>query len=152
MDRGGREQRGNDQYAHNFDPLLYTGLKLDIQKTDASMSPAPNYASPSIFDAFTPPVPPLPTERQRTPIVSPMADVFTVAQRASLTKPLPPIVRGPGMRESDDPDERSMVFVERVNSRDPNKLPEPPISTRASKRRSMSVGEAELKKAMFATS
>ncbi|KAF5385740.1 hypothetical protein D9615_002519 [Tricholomella constricta] len=130
-----------------------TGTYRERSKTDASLSSAPvSYGSPSIFDAFTPPVPPIPTEHKRTPVGSPIADVFTVPQRAPITsKPLPPI--NPQMRESDDLDERSMVFVERAISHDDTTPKAESLSAaKARKRRSMSVGDAELKKAMLATS
>ncbi|GLB37099.1 putative pleckstrin homology domain containing protein [Lyophyllum shimeji] len=131
-----------------------SGTQRERSKTDASLSSAPStssYASTSIFDAFTPPVPPIPAEHQRTPVASPIADVFTVSQRASsATKPLPPIT--PNMRESDDLDDRSMVFVERaISQEESGQKPESASAAKARKRRSMSVGDAELKKAMLAT-
>lgn len=110
----------------------------------------PPYGSPSLFDAFTPPVPPLPT--QRSPVGSPIADVFAAFPMTS--KPLPPIIVGPRMRESDDPDERSMIFVDNAASPDTirNKPLESPTTSKALKRRSMSVGDAEVKKVMRALS
>ncbi|KAG5652351.1 hypothetical protein H0H81_005328 [Sphagnurus paluster] len=129
-----------------------TGTHRERSKTDASLPPTPNiasYGSPSLFDAFTPPVPPIPQEHKHSP--SP-ADVFTASQRAAAeSKPLPPI--SPEMQESDD--EQSMVFVERTISHEevrPKQQPESSGAARARKRRSMSVGDAELKKAMLATS
>ncbi|KAF8070176.1 hypothetical protein FPV67DRAFT_1005473 [Lyophyllum atratum] len=127
------------------------GTYRERSKTDAA--PANSYhGSPSLFDAFTPPVPPIPAEHQRTPVGSPIADVFSVPQRAPITsKPLPPI--SPSMREIDDVDERSMVFVERTVSHDePAPKVESLSAARARKRRSRSVGDAELKKAMLITS
>ncbi|RDB16953.1 hypothetical protein Hypma_002582 [Hypsizygus marmoreus] len=138
-----------------------TGTVRERSKTDASMPSAPStptYGSPSLFDAFTPPVPPIPVEHrdERTPVGSPIADVFTVSQRNQplTSKPLPPLLGSPGMRESDDVDERSMVFVERVASHEPPSIKpiESSISASTVKRRSLSVGDAELKKAMTTTS
>ncbi|KAF8893380.1 hypothetical protein BD779DRAFT_1046084 [Infundibulicybe gibba] len=130
-------------------------------KTDATLSsapPTPLYSTPSLFDAFPPPVPPLPVQHQRTPVGSPIADVFSATQHSSpvTQKPLPAIMGSPAIRDSEDVDERSMVFVDKapvlplagsiLNKKQPE-LPTNNTST-VGKRRSMSVGDAELKKAM----
>ncbi|KAG5645208.1 hypothetical protein DXG03_006726 [Asterophora parasitica] len=132
-----------------------TGTHRERSKTDVSVSPVaskPSYGSPSIFDAFTPPVPPIPPEHKRTPFGSPIADVFSAPQRTrAISKPLPPI--SPHMLEYDDADDRSMVFVERTVSHDDSTpKTESLTAAKARKRRSMSVGDAELKKVMLATS
>lgn len=140
------------------------------QKTDASAPPnLPHYNSPSLFDTF-PPVPPIPAEHQRTPVGSPIADVFITPPNSrplslSTGKPLPPIMgqpSEPSIRDRDDADERSMVFVEKV-PRTPS--PDPKVFSksvadsskcldpnRTLKRRSMSVGDAELKRIMSTSS
>ena len=122
----------------------------NLQKTDATAPTTLTHTTPSLLDAFIPPVPPLPVERQRTPVGSPIADVFSGAQRTSQnsSKPLPPITDF-GLRPSEDSDERSMVFVEKIVAEDISMSPEQ--SNRSGKRRSMSMGEAELKKGMAST-
>jgi len=113
-----------------------------LQKTDATAPTTPTHATPSLFDAFAPPVPPLPVEHQRTPVGSPIADVFSGPQRASHnSKPLPPITGSPSLRLSDSYDERSMISLDKM-------VAEVPVQSNTIKRRSMSIGEAELKKAM----
>jgi PH and SEC7 domain-containing protein len=129
-------------------------LTLDnLQKTDATAPTTPIYTTPSLFDAFAPPVPPLPVEHQRTPVGSPIADVFSASQRISnSSKPLPPISDGLGFRPSEDSDERSMVFVDKVVVEDIGMSSQRSNTIKSGKRRSMSIGEAELKKAMTSTS
>jgi hypothetical protein len=150
----GREQFENDQYAHySYTFAVVVEFTLDnLQKTDATAPLAPTtpiYTTPSLFDAFTPPVPPLRVEHQRTPIGSPIADVFSGTQHISQnSKPLPPITDRLGLRPSDDSDERSLVFVDKMVAEDIAVSPEQSNTIRSSKRRSMSIGEAELRKAM----
>ncbi|KAJ7594136.1 signal peptide peptidase-domain-containing protein [Mycena floridula] len=115
-------------------------------KTDASAA-SNQYNSPSsLAQAFTPPVPALPTDIKPTsPVGSPIADVFITTGPG---KPLPPI-----SRDSTDPDDRSMVFVDHIPSSATQDNLEPPTSTSNGKsgRRSLSVGDADLKKMMAAT-
>ncbi|KAF9461278.1 hypothetical protein BDZ94DRAFT_822072 [Collybia nuda] len=121
-----------------------TGTVRERSKTDASMHPS-TLASPSLFDAFSPPVPLVPVEHQRSPVGSPIADVFSAEQRMSFsTKPLPPIIGQQDVAEGDDNDEHSMIFVESTKSSN-SKHPGPPHSLNIRKRRSMSVGEADFK-------
>ncbi|KAJ7178525.1 hypothetical protein C8R43DRAFT_973640 [Mycena crocata] len=110
--------------------LGQTGTVRERSKTDAG-----SYAAPSFY---TPPVPPLPAAVHRTPVGSPIADVFSSSSRSPDTaKPLPPI-----MRQSLDDQDSSLVIVDSIT---PTKQPiiDPPPTRQ---RRSMSVGEVELKK------
>ncbi|TFK74047.1 hypothetical protein BDN72DRAFT_956116 [Pluteus cervinus] len=137
--------------------MLGQNTVRERSKTDLGPSSgpgAPSYSSP-LFDAFTPPVPPLPAEHQSaraTPVGSPIADVFgSGAPRPPVktAKPLPPIMGSPAIRDGEDADERSMVFVEKG-------LPSPAINNRApdvtlinhGKRRSMSVSDVEVKRSL----
>lgn len=110
------------------------------------------YSSPSLLDAFTPPVPPIPAEH-RTPVHQSSTDSQT-SPRLDVTKPLPPILPSP-VRESSDID-TSMVFIEKSSlAQEP--IPISRTTTTANgtvtpKRRSMSVGDADLKKAVIASS
>ena len=102
------------------------------QKTDASATSIPSFEPP--------PVPPLPLEHQRTtPVGSPIAEIFSTT---GTLKPLPPIMDHHRIRDAscDDPDDRSMVFID--------KIPRTPSPNPSHKRRSMSLGENELQKAM----
>ncbi|KAK7057207.1 hypothetical protein R3P38DRAFT_2839951 [Favolaschia claudopus] len=113
------------------------GTVRERSKTDAA-----SYAPPTPWN--TPPVPPLPSQSQySTPVGSPIADVFSSVPRTpDMTKPLPPI-HSP-FREASDDD--SLVIVERI-PRTPSPLAHPDLPPSTSRqRRSMSVGEAELKK------
>jgi len=63
-------------------------FSLELQKTDASLHPP--VTSSSIFEPFSPPVPPLPSDVQRNHVSSsPIADVFSTQ---GPSKPLPRIV------------------------------------------------------------
>lgn len=111
-----------------------------VQKTDASLSPVST--SSSLFQAFIPPVPPLPTDTER--VASPIADVFTAQHSHNA---LPSIFK--------DLDNQSVLKIESTLT-----TPSPEISANSKqsvarkkaashgKRRSMSVGEFELKMAM----
>ncbi|KAJ6475350.1 hypothetical protein C8R47DRAFT_1143196 [Mycena vitilis] len=116
------------------------GTVRERSKTDAGSYANPNFYTP-------PPVPPLPAQVYHTPVGSPIADVFSSTPRTpDITKPLPPIMgQSSPFRELSD-DDNSLVIVERL-PRTPSPLSPPldlPQSTR--QRRSMSVGEVELKK------
>ncbi|ESK85219.1 guanine nucleotide exchange factor [Moniliophthora roreri MCA 2997] len=126
-------------------------------KTDASQQ------NPSLLDAFNepplPPVPPLPPGFQNqnnnaTQLGSPIADVFTSSNSfatvsSSTSKPLPPIMRHPSIGDIGDPEERSMVIVEKPPAT-PARSPPPSVSIGTfGKRRSMSVSDTDLKKAMM---
>ncbi|KAF6761177.1 Sec7 domain GEF [Ephemerocybe angulata] len=133
-----------------FGKMLGQSSVRERSKTDASLqasSSGPSYTSnsghTSVFGAFPPPpVPPLP-QPQRSHSGSPIADVFTTSNRPHLdtSKPLPTIVAAMGNTSSshspvpDDGDDRSMVFVDKKT----------PISSSTIKRRSLSVGQADLK-------
>ncbi|KAF8658264.1 hypothetical protein AX16_002040 [Volvariella volvacea WC 439] len=140
--------------------MLGQGTMRERSKTDASqtsgVSNSSSYSN-SLFEAFTPPVPPIPAEHQRqlppptpstVPSNSPIADAFSTTKRASAgtSKPLPPIMGNQSVRGSDDTDARSMVFVEKES------IPPPSAAATKSnnygKRRSMSVSDVELKKAL----
>ncbi|KAJ7925285.1 hypothetical protein B0H13DRAFT_1975846 [Mycena leptocephala] len=112
------------------------GTVRERSKTDAGQYSASSF--------YTPPVPPIPAQVYHTPVGSPIADVFTSTPRTpDTTKPLPPIMGSP-FREASDDD--SLVIVDRI-PRTPSPLAphiDPPPTTR--QRRSMSVGEVELKK------
>ncbi|KAG6876562.1 hypothetical protein C0992_012409 [Termitomyces sp. T32_za158] len=127
--------------------------KIDYkQKTDASLPhTTPHYEIPSLFDAFAPPVPPIPLEhQQRTPVGSPIADIFTgsnALRPSDMSKPLSDVTASP--KENGDPDERSIVFVERtLINEDVTSDPDPANADKARKRRSSC--ENELKKDMMA--
>jgi hypothetical protein len=117
------------------------------------------HGTPSFMGAFTPPVPPLPNDtprRTHTATTSPIADVFTSYRGASnATKPLPPIQ--PSI--SNTASEESLVLVEQQTPLQIQvQLPESSVVDKSPnsfnkrsnhvKRRSMSVGEIELKQAM----
>ncbi|KAG6845394.1 hypothetical protein H0H87_009741 [Tephrocybe sp. NHM501043] len=133
-----------------------SGSQRERSKTDASLPPTPitpHYVSPSIFDAFTPPVPPIPMEhQQRSP--APIADVFsgqTSPRPPDTSKPLPKLTAN--MREKDDADERSIIFVERTLANDDTTpKPDPANVAKTRRRRSKSISEDELKRAMFTMS
>ncbi|KAK0461134.1 uncharacterized protein EV420DRAFT_1331494 [Desarmillaria tabescens] len=127
-----------------------TGTVRERSKTDAS-SPS---SSSSLFQPLTPPVPPIPSEYQRsTPVGSPIADVFTSSPKESApapspsptSKPLPPIMGQP----VDLDDDQSMVLVERV-TQTPSPEKTQSKGTSFSKRRSMSVSDVELKRSVTA--
>ncbi|PBK74408.1 hypothetical protein ARMSODRAFT_986341 [Armillaria solidipes] len=127
-----------------------TGTVRERSKTDVS-SPS---SSSSLFQPLTPPVPPIPSEYQRsTPVGSPIADVFTSSPKESTSgpspsptssKPLPPI-----MGQPDLDDDQSMVLVERMTQTpSPDKTQSKGTAGAFSKRRSMSVGDVELKRSL----
>lgn len=119
------------------------------------------YNSP-LFDAFPPPVPPLPKGASRQPAApADVADVFSASTRPSISddKPLPAIGDSARRSEATDiSDDQSLVMVNpphEYRSRSPS--PTQTVKERPSKhskvpsrskRRSMSVSDAEIKKAM----
>jgi len=125
-----------------------------LQKTDASLHPS---STPSFMNAFIPPVPVLPTEH-RSPVASPIADVFSTSPRLGdakkglpSRKPLPPIIghSTSSYREAEGMD-RSMVFVEKQSALPPLPPPSPSTSTPISmKRRSASVSGADMKSSII---
>lgn len=133
-----------------------TATVRERSKTDATAPSLPttlSYTTSSLFDAFAPPVPPLPVEHLRTPVGSPIADVFRGSPHTSQSnKPLPPITDTLRLRPSDDSDERSVVFVDKMAADDIVMYSEQSNTIKSSKRRSMSIGEAELRKAMASAS
>ncbi|KAI0821612.1 hypothetical protein BC628DRAFT_1329136 [Trametes gibbosa] len=119
------------------------------------------YSNSPLFDAFPPPVPPLPKDTSRTSTPADAIDVFTAPPRGSSDKPLPPILHGNRLSEGTDiSDDHSLVMVnspsgQRSRSPSPTQtvkgLPEKFVKApNRSKRRSMSVSDAELKKVMAA--
>ncbi|KAJ7096338.1 hypothetical protein C8R44DRAFT_812767 [Mycena epipterygia] len=123
------------------------GTVRERSKTDAG-----SYATPTFY---TPPVPPLPAQVHRTPVGSPIADVFTTSPRSALettrldasnrAKPLPPIMG----QTADDDDDTSMVIVENIpRTPSPKKRFDPPPTRQ---RRSMSVSEVDLKNIIAST-
>ncbi|KAK7045584.1 hypothetical protein VNI00_007416 [Paramarasmius palmivorus] len=125
-------------------------------KTDAGQQ------NPNFLDAFNepplPPVPPLPpgyqNQNNASQIGSPIADVFTSSTSSATTspstsKPLPPIMgQTAGITDRDDPEERSMIIVEKPPVT-PARTPPLPASLTFGKRRSMSVSDTDLKKVMM---
>ncbi|KNZ80519.1 PH and SEC7 domain-containing protein C11E3.11c [Termitomyces sp. J132] len=132
-----------------------SGTQRERSKIDAtlpSIPTTPHHEIPSFFDAFAPPVPPIPIEhQQRTPVGSPIADIFTSSnalRSPDTAKPLPSVTTS--MKENGDPDERSIVLVERtLINESANSKPDPVNADKAKKRRSRSISENDLKKAMM---
>ncbi|KAI0043650.1 hypothetical protein FA95DRAFT_1609196 [Auriscalpium vulgare] len=133
--------------------MLGQGSMRERSKTDAS--------SPSRRpDPLAPPVPPLPTH-SRSKLPSPVADIFMASPiRPDTSKPLPQIDAEEKSVNDIAFDDQSLIMVERSprprarsRSRSPEKTlrSRPDATVKASghtKRRSMSVGEIDLKKAM----
>ncbi|KAG6837700.1 hypothetical protein H0H93_003502 [Arthromyces matolae] len=127
-----------------------------IRKTDASLPPTPttpHHEPPSLYDIFAPPVPPIPIEHQPKPLSgSPIADAFissNTLRPAGMSKPLPEITDS--MKDNDDFDDKSIVFVEQTPSdKDTTRKPDLITIEKARRRRSRSISETELKRAMFA--
>jgi hypothetical protein len=114
-----------------------------IQKTDASLP-----SIPLVFDHMSsPPVPPLPTDIPRNHVSSsPIADVFSTQ---GTSKPLPRIVRNPDSGSSDDHAFPKPKLV--PPSVDNRGLSDSGLKSPShTKRRSMSIGEYEYKKASSA--
>ncbi|KAH7923717.1 hypothetical protein BV22DRAFT_1196481 [Leucogyrophana mollusca] len=139
--------------------MLGQSTTRDRSRTDASLPSSPR-GRPSLVDAFTPPVPPLPDDAWRTPpVTSPIADVFTSPRLNSMdTKPLPPIhVMHSEDGSDDDSEERSIVVVDRINSacdRSPSPDTQAPRSSSDEgtfvshvKRRSVSASEMDAQQA-----
>ena len=133
------------------------GISVDrvLQRTDASLTGSPP-GRPSLFNSFIPPVPPLPGDVQSTPVLSPLADVFSTPQPPPQSeKPLPPIHAGPMDRASNDSDVSSLVVVDPI-SRMKGRTPSPdqrsverPLTGEGkfpghAKRRSMSVSDLDV--------
>ncbi|KAI0355629.1 hypothetical protein OH77DRAFT_1511483 [Trametes cingulata] len=117
------------------------------------------YPSSPLFDAFPPPVPPLPKDTSRMPAHLDASDVFTAPHRGSAEKPLPAINHNHRLEASDVSDDQSMVMVNHPEDRSRSPSPTHTVKERPgkhvkapsrSKRRSMSVSDAELKKVMAA--
>ncbi|KAI0743591.1 hypothetical protein C8Q80DRAFT_1345613 [Daedaleopsis nitida] len=119
------------------------------------------YSNSPLFDAFPPPVPPLPKDASRMPGPAPadIGDVFSASPSTPIEeKPLPAIQHSDrGSDMTDTSDDQSVVMVDAPSmrrSRSPSPtqtVKGPPKHTKVpsrSKRRSMSVSDAELKKAM----
>ncbi|GAW00510.1 sec7-like domain belongs to guanine nucleotide exchange factors [Lentinula edodes] len=119
--------------------MLGQNTVRERSKTDAS-SPSTSHSNSSLYDAFTPPVPPLPMGSRPIPSTSPIADVFSSSalrpSSPSISKPLPPIMTT-GTREIED--ERSMVFVDMMPSDN---------TTVKGKRRSLSVSRIDTSSVM----
>ncbi|KAA1471675.1 hypothetical protein DENSPDRAFT_837715 [Dentipellis sp. KUC8613] len=144
--------------------MLGQGSVRERSKTDAG-SPSKTPSSPK-----APPVPPLPLSKDRSSEMTPVQDVFTApfSPTASFSpnntsKPLPPIQLDDKPRDDVSSfDDKSLVVVERPSSsRTRSRSPEKTVKGKAdhsvrmaghSKRRSMSVGDVELKMAMAAAS
>ncbi|RPD59799.1 hypothetical protein L227DRAFT_586366 [Lentinus tigrinus ALCF2SS1-6] len=119
------------------------------------------YSSSPLFDAFPPPVPPLPKDaaRKAGPAPADAADVFSTPSTSGEEKPLPAIDNDQDRRTSmsDTDDDQSVVMVNAPGQRSRSPSPTQTVKERPgkhvkapsrSKRRSMSVSDAELKKAM----
>ncbi|KAF9531604.1 hypothetical protein CPB83DRAFT_786238 [Crepidotus variabilis] len=139
--------------------MLGQNTVRERSKTDASLHPSSaSQPPPALMNVFAPPVPPIPSEH-RSPRYSPNNEGPSSTSRfADSSKPLPPIVRSPStMREGEDYEDKSIVFVDKVAPLPP--LPSsppvtpvraPPVSSRTTsangpKRRSMSVSDAEVR-------
>ncbi|KAI0769773.1 hypothetical protein BD413DRAFT_604874 [Trametes elegans] len=119
------------------------------------------YSNSPLFDAFPPPVPPLPKDASRIPMPVDASDVFTAPSRPSADKPLPAINHNDRRSEgSDTEDDQSVVMVNPPSERRP-RSPSPTQTVKErpgkhtkapsrSKRRSMSVSDVELKRVMSA--
>ncbi|TBU55815.1 hypothetical protein BD310DRAFT_824986 [Dichomitus squalens] len=143
--------------------IMGTGSTRERSRTltsSPSTASFSSYSSSPLFDAFPPPVPPLPKGTSRVPAPGPAdtADVFSAPPRGSGDdKPLPPITQHERPSEAiDASDDQSLVLVDyEQRSRSPS--PTQTVKQRAgqhvrtpsrTKRRSMSVSDAEIKKAM----
>ncbi|KAF9244889.1 hypothetical protein BU15DRAFT_85738 [Melanogaster broomeanus] len=137
--------------------MLGQSTTRDRSRTDTELPGSPR-GKHSFLDAFAPPVPPLPDDAQRTPVASPVLDVFTSPYaHAQSNKPLPPIHAGPMDRDSNDSDFSSLVVIDPV-SRLKGRTPSPekwPIDRPTTsdgkfishaRRRSMSVGDIDIQK------
>ncbi|KAJ3989132.1 hypothetical protein F5890DRAFT_136060 [Lentinula detonsa] len=118
--------------------MLGQNTMRERSKTDASSTSSSHSNSTSLYDAFTPSVPPLPPGNKHNPSSSPIADVFSSSSplrpsSPSISKPLPPIA------PQDIEVERSMVLVDSM-----------PLdsNTVKVKRRSMSVSGTDLSSVM----
>jgi hypothetical protein len=96
------------------------------------------------MNAFTPPVPAIPAEH-RSPLSSPQTDSVTDGYRTvDPRKPLPSILQSPSMmRDSEELDEKSIVFVDKAMPPLPPSTPVRPTAPPMSKRRSMSVSDVD---------
>jgi len=99
------------------------------------------------MNAFKPPVPAIPTDhKSHLPPLQIDSTTTTSHHPANQRKPLPPIFQSPStMRDSDDFDEKSIVFVDKAM---PPLPPATPVRSTASltitnKRRSMSVSDVD---------
>jgi len=96
------------------------------------------------MNAFKPPVPAIPTDHKSLPPLQ--TDANTSHRPVNPRKPLPPIFQSPStMRDSDDFDEKSIVFVDKAM---PPLPPATPVRSATSlnvtnKRRSMSVSDVD---------
>lgn len=93
----------------------------------------------------------------RSPISSADGDVFSSSSRGISSKPLPPIVHSPSTtRDGEDFDDKSIVFVDKVTPLPPLPPPSPATPARigttssvsSTKRRSMSVTDADVRMAL----
>ncbi|TCD67442.1 hypothetical protein EIP91_012359 [Steccherinum ochraceum] len=155
-----------------FGKMLGTSSTRERSRTITSSNSGSSYSAPSVYDTFPPPVPPLPSkdsrESQQRPSASSDAnDVFstdTVRRPSDVQKPLPVIVNDDdddcdGESEDEVVDHSIVVIKERNRTPSPTstvthdsskRMPVAPAVRR--KRRSMSVSDAELKRAMTAAS
>ncbi|KAH9946988.1 hypothetical protein B0H21DRAFT_822341 [Amylocystis lapponica] len=118
------------------------------------------YSASPLYDAFTPPVPPLPPKQGSSSTQDP-SDVFGRSSHApDMKKPLPPIGNDDRSSASDNGDDQPLgILKDRLAQRSRTPSPTRTVKERSpkhtripsrSKRRSMSVSEAELKKVMSA--
>ncbi|TFK25728.1 Sec7 domain GEF [Coprinopsis marcescibilis] len=155
-DSTNREQgtKSKSSVRNFFGKMLGQSSVRERSKTDASIPPVPstsNYSGhPSVFSAFPPPVPPLPSEH-RHPSTSPIADVFSTSSKPALdtSKPLPKITAEQRSMQNTESDDEQIVVVHNKSSIPPP-LPtkaEPPISPVSAttiKRRSHSVSNVDV--------
>lgn len=134
--------------------MLGQSTTRERSRTDASTSGSSHRRS-NLADAFSPPVPPLPSVAKR-PLTATSVDIFTSPPTNSRSqKPLPPIRVAPIDRASNESEASSLVVIDPV-SRMKVRTPSPeerPVSRSGAdkimghvKRRSMSVSDVDLQK------
>lgn len=119
------------------------------QKTDANGSSSTGH--PSVFSAFPPPVPPLPSQHRPAVSTSPIADVFSTSGKQYLdtSKPLPTISPEQRGAQNDTPKPSPLVDKGSLPPLPAETPAKPgPVSVTTIKRRSLSVSQVEAKPAV----
>lgn len=146
---------------HASDADDHNSISQRTLTSSPSTTSIATYSSSPLFDAFPPPVPPLPKDatKKAGPAPADAADVFSTPSTSGEEKPLPVISNDQDRRMSmsDTDDDQSVVMVNPPGQRSRSPSPTQTVKERPgkhvkapsrSKRRSMSVSDAELKKAM----